>query len=148
MHFGKRRRTFNASLRAVPPSSLSGLEKAIQKLGGAESAGSMPFGRGGRCPTDFFEHSSRNSRNKSILSDSKPRLSQAASCPDAPPRWKRRLRLYANVTSVHSVRTFLRPRRLKRRKPSVSLMMPNIGSMVCLRRAYRVCLKVCVWVTT
>ena len=47
-----------------------------------------------------------------------------------------RLKLYANVTKVHSNDTFILPRKKKRRNPNSALMIPNTGSTVCLRKAY------------
>ena len=47
----------------------------------------------------------------------------------------RRFKFHAVQTSVHSPVTFFKPRREKRRKPITDLMIPNTGSIVCLRKA-------------
>lgn len=68
---------------------------------------------------------------------SRSEASQAAN--GALPVWEGRLGLSVKVSSVPSVGTFWRPRKLRRRNPRVSLMTPRIGSMVCLRSAQSVC---------
>ena len=47
-----------------------------------------------------------------------------------------RFRFQARQTSVHSFLTLSRPRSKNWRKPITDLMMPNSGSIVCLRNAY------------
>lgn len=46
-----------------------------------------------------------------------------------------RFKFHARQTSVHSPETFCRTRREKRRKLITDLMIPNTGSIVCLRKA-------------
>ena len=48
-----------------------------------------------------------------------------------------RFKFHARYTNDHSPLTLFNPRKENCRKPITDLMMPNTGSTVCLRKAYR-----------